>query len=98
MAIFEINNDTEYRFQSCCWSGSTPVKRSTSRSSGTKTGSSTVRRPENTWNMYWPSSRLVAIVNRIVNPTAKYSAPIDASELLWTQHRVHEVHEGCDAQ
>ena len=45
-----------------------------------------------------PSSTLVAIVNRIVNATATYSVPMDASELFRAQHRVHEVHERRDAQ
>ena len=76
MKTFEISSDTEYRFQSCCSSGSTPVRRSTSRSIGTRTGSSNVRWPVNTWNMYRPSSRLVAIVKRIVKPTAMYSVPM----------------------
>jgi hypothetical protein len=37
-------------------------------------------------------------VNRIVKPTATYSVPRDASELLRPQHRVHEGREGRSAQ
>ena len=57
-------------------SGSTPVSRRTRRSIGTRTGSSSVRPPVNTLNMYRPRSRLVAIVNRIVKTTAMYSVVI----------------------
>ena len=98
MNTFEISSDTEYCFQSCCSFGSTPVRRRTSRSIGRKTGSRIVRPPVNTFAMYRPSGRLVTIRNRIVKPTAMYSVPIDASELLRAQHGVHEVRERCDAQ
>src|SRR6186713_787021 len=93
MKTFETSSDTEYCFQSCCSSGFTPVTRSTSRSSGTSTGSSHVRRPLNTLNMYRPSSVLVATVRITVNATATYSVLIGASEPLGPQHRVHEIHE-----
>src|SRR6187402_927926 len=98
MKMFEISSDTEYCFQSCCSFRSTPVTRSTSCSIGRRTGSSRVRCPVNTLNMYAPSSPLVAIVNRMVKTTAMYSVAMRASELLRAQHRVHEIHEGGDAQ
>src|SRR5450756_1935827 len=98
MKMFETNSDTEYCFQSCCSFGLTPVTRSTSRSIGKRTGSSSVRCPVNTLNMYRPSNRLVAIVNRMVKPTATYSVPIEASEPFRAQHGVHEIHEGGNAQ
>ena len=68
------------------------------RSIGPRTGSSQVRRPENTLAMCWPSSALVPMVTRMVRTTAVYSVATAASEFLGAEHRVDQVDEGSDAQ
>ena len=82
MNMFETSSETEYRFQSCCSSDRRQSARSMSRSIGTSTGSSSVALPVKTWYMYRPSSVLVAIVNRMVNATARYSVLMEAQKLL----------------
>jgi hypothetical protein len=51
ITMFDTSNETEYCFQSCWSFESTPVRLSTNRSMGTRSGSRNVRFPVNTFAM-----------------------------------------------
>src|SRR5512143_2876866 len=100
MNAFETSIERAYDFQSCSSAASTRESRSTSRSIGTKTGSSRVLRPVKTRAMYRPSGMLVAIVIAPVRTTARISVPMRlpaSAEPLGADHRVKEVEAGEQA-